>query len=603
LGRVSAVVDLYVPLQFIIGDVEGGDQLCSRWSYRQRPCKRMCRTCDVSTANSSDTTLYCNRIKVADIVKLYEAKDYKALKAISQRPYYNCLYDIDCGKDPYGVFSMIHTEALHALETGLIQRMVEVLFEDLKSDTLRAELDIMVKKLTSHPTQHGYKNFPRLRWTDGVSKLTMLTGDQRVGKMFAILLVALTREGEIFFCHHLQHGRLSWSRLVYCFQQMLCYWAWLKQDYFWMVDDEAACRQMEESIRIMLRQIQNLWPREAGLEWLLTKFHEQFHVPRDIHRNGKHANVHTGPQEHNHIPIKKAAKRTQLQKHKFDLQTGERIADRLVLQRAFDRVSQAVQALDKEEELRLQREAEDPNGVFEDLTQCHDGLVRNATKGKVLMHRLMTDNDNFNKRNKYDIGGCVQWNNSRSGKERTERILHQTFLLEFLIQEFFESDGKVTVDESGTSYKYLELPCFTEYQRDDTVYRCHPKYRGENAYYDWCHIKWWDGEDPITNQPKEIRLIGRIHLFVETPDGTVKAVVQSVEFGTDEPYGVFGTYWCLEQAGPARAKKPKFALADVEALDDHVMVLPYDDGGQRYIHIHDRSEWPDYFQETVPPQE
>jgi hypothetical protein len=29
LGRVSKIVNLYVPLQFIIGDVEGGDQLTS----------------------------------------------------------------------------------------------------------------------------------------------------------------------------------------------------------------------------------------------------------------------------------------------------------------------------------------------------------------------------------------------------------------------------------------------------------------------------------------------------------------------------------------------------------------------------------------------
>ena len=135
------------------------------------------------------------------------------------------------------------------------------------------------------------------------------------------------------------------------------------------------------------------------------------------------------------------------------------------------------------------------------------------------------------------------------------------------------------------------------------MYRCHPKYRGEHPYYDWCYIKWWDGDNPVTNEPKEIRLIGRIHLFIETLEGDVKAVVQSVEVNTDEPHGVFGTYWCLEQHGPARARKLKFSLADVDALDDHVMLLPYDDGGHRYIHIHDRSEWPDCFQETVPPDE
>ena len=593
------MVNLYVPLQFIIGDVEGGDQLCSRWSYRGAACKRLCRTCDVSTMESSNTRYYCNRIKVADIRHLYETQNYQALTALAQRPHYNCLYDIDCGKDPYGVFSMVHTEGLHALETGLIQRMVEVLFDDLKQDSVRAELDSLVKKLNDHPNQHGYKVFPRLRWTDGVSKLTMLTGDQRVGKMFAILLVALTAEGEAFFTKYLENGRRSWLRLVYCFQQMLCYWAWLKQDFFWAVDDEAACLQMEQSIRIMLQEIQNLWPRNTSLEWMLTKFHEQFHVPRDIQRQGRHANVHTGPQEHNHISIKKASKRTQLQKHKMDLQTGERIADRLVLQRAFDRVAETVQSLDKEE-LLLAAEAVDPNGVGDDPNLLN-GLVKNATKGYVHMRRKISANENPNKRYKHDYEAYLEWKMSRNGRELNERIIHHSDVLAYLTESFLDSYGSIKVDENGNTYNHLSLRCFTEYQRDDTVYRCHPKYRGEHPYYDWCHINWWDGDDPVTNDPIEIRLIGRLHLFIQTPDGDVKAVIQSVNRDTNEAYGVFGTYWYIEEDGPARARKPKFELADIHSLDDHVMVLPYDDSGKKFIHIHDRSEWPDCFHETVLP--
>jgi hypothetical protein len=26
--------------------------------------------------------------------------------------------------------------------------------------------------------------------------------------------------------------------MVYCFEQMLCYWAWLKQDHYWMANDK-----------------------------------------------------------------------------------------------------------------------------------------------------------------------------------------------------------------------------------------------------------------------------------------------------------------------------------------------------------------------------
>jgi hypothetical protein len=131
-------------------------------------------------------------------------------------------------------------------------------------------LDHLVKRLNKNPHQHGYKQFPHLLWQDGVSSLTQLTGDQRVGKMFAIVLVALTRDGEDFFSEHLNGGSKTWKRMIYCFQQILCYWAWLKKDTYWMVNDTAACRAAPNSIKIMMGQIQNLWPREKGVGWNIT---------------------------------------------------------------------------------------------------------------------------------------------------------------------------------------------------------------------------------------------------------------------------------------------------------------------------------------------
>jgi hypothetical protein len=50
--------------------------------------------------------------------------------------------------------------------------------------------------------------------------------------------------------------------------------------------------------------------------------HKQLHTPEDIQQHGNHKNIHTGPQEHNHIDIKKAAKKTQQNKKKIDVQTG-----------------------------------------------------------------------------------------------------------------------------------------------------------------------------------------------------------------------------------------------------------------------------------------
>ena len=582
LGRIQKVVDLYVPLQFIIGDVEGGDQLCSRFSYRGPKCKRICRTCNISTKNCTRTDIKCKRIRLARIRRLYEDQNLKALKRLAQRPTFNCFYDIDCGKDPYGIFSMVHTEGLHALEVGVMKYMVEILMTELPN-TKHGALDRLVKKLNKYPHQHGYKGFPRCTWPEGVTSLARLTGDQRVGKMFAILLVALTLEEQNFFTDNLPGGKNTWARMVYCFQQMLCYWAWLKQDHYWMAGDKAACAAATTSIKIMARQLQVLWPREAGLQWALTKLHEQFHVPFDIQRHGNHYNVHSGPQEHNHTRIKAAAKKTQQRKHKIDLQTGERIVDRLILQRAFDRVRETVWNMDQ---TALQ-------GSLNDMET--EGVVLNATKGTV----EMTQKKNPQKRKTPEIIGCIKWNHRKNKNTMplTAKILAEQHVVGCLIEEFFSEHGQLTVEESGRRIVSLKLCCFTEYQRNGIVYRCHPKYRGGHPYYDWCYVNWDNGDGTAT------QLIGRIHLFIETPDGEIKAVIQSVNAETSEAYGVFGTYWYLEHTGPESNQNPTFHLADVDSLGDHAMIIPYTHSGARYVHIHDRSEWAGYFQTMPLPPE
>ena len=318
LGNSVTRCNLYMPLQFIIGDVEGGDMLCSRYTYRQLDCKRLCRTCDVPTCDAGRTDICCNRIKCKDVKRLVDNQMYVELHDMAQRPGKNCLYDIDCGNDPYGIFSMVHSEGLHALEIGCIPYMLEILMNEISPKKHLAELDTLVQRLCSDPKQRAYDFFPRSLWPDGVTSLTNLSGTDKVGKMYAITLVALTLEGQNFFSKVLPGGEATWRKMLYCFQQILCYWAWLKQDTFWDCMDTSACEAATRCIRIMMLQIQVLWPRKLGLEWNITKLHEQFHIPFDIFRHGAHSNVHTGPQEHNHIQTKRAAINTQRRRQQID---------------------------------------------------------------------------------------------------------------------------------------------------------------------------------------------------------------------------------------------------------------------------------------------
>ena len=575
LGHASKEVNLYVPLQFIIGDVEGGDQLCSRFSYRGLACKRLCRTCDISTEDAGRTDIDCNRICVADVQELVASQNKQALRALAQRPKFNSLYTIDCGNDPYGVFSMVHTEGLHAIEVGLIPYMLEILLDDLP-DRTHHTLDMLVKRLNKHPRQHGYNGFPRLLWQDGVTTITNLTGDLKVGKMFAICCVASTLEGEKFFTDNFPEGAVTWRKMLYVFQQILCYWAWLKQDHYWRSDDIAACETATTSIKIMMQQLQALWPRKEGFEWNLTKLHEQFHVPMDIHRHGKHRNVHSGPQEHNHIAQKKCAKKTQLNKRKLDEQTGERLIDRLIIQRAYDRV---VPHVDSGQSLSTCQTTEAPS--------------RNATKGKFLF-RSTPHNGQF-------IAECVcEWErNIHEGL----KLIHHEAIVALLGSTLLTEHGQIMHAGSHDQHLALDVPVFTEYERNGFVYRAHPNFRG-TPYYDWAYIQWWDGDNSVTQEAMTKSIIGRILCFIKHPDGALMAVVHSCQWDTQEQHGVFGTYWHLEYNGPITAPRPQLHLVSVNAIENHVCMIPYSDDDQyRWVHIWQQSDWPGCFQSIEPPDE
>jgi hypothetical protein len=173
---------------------------------------QLCCTCNVSQANAGRMDIVCNRVWVADVQHLLATGSKEEIKNIAQRPGFNSFYQIDYGGNLYGIFSMIHTEGLHAIEVGLCKYMMEILFEELPKQA-KQELDtILVKCLLQHPKQHGFKAFPRLLWQDRVTNLTKLTGDQRMGKMLAIVAMALTLEGEKFFTKYLSGARKTWDK-------------------------------------------------------------------------------------------------------------------------------------------------------------------------------------------------------------------------------------------------------------------------------------------------------------------------------------------------------------------------------------------------------
>jgi hypothetical protein len=124
-----------------------------------------------------------------------------------------------------------------------------------------------------------------------VTTITKVTASTNVGIMFTVIILSLTDKGAFFFDEVL--GSDKANKMCYVFQQMLCYWVWLKKEFYWKIGDTVAKEAAHTAIQTMLSQLVELWPCERGQGWQTAKHHEQMHVPDDIEAYGAYRNYHT----------------------------------------------------------------------------------------------------------------------------------------------------------------------------------------------------------------------------------------------------------------------------------------------------------------------
>ena len=135
---------------------------------------------------------------IQDMVEQNQTKKWDDL---NQYHVQNAWFDVDFGGCPYGIFSAAcPVEPLHSLENGLILDCLKVLFDKIKSLKRMTELDRLAKRLTKLPRQKyasngADKDMPRLLWSDGVTGLTNITANYKVGIMFTIVVISLQFEG------------------------------------------------------------------------------------------------------------------------------------------------------------------------------------------------------------------------------------------------------------------------------------------------------------------------------------------------------------------------------------------------------------------------
>jgi hypothetical protein len=102
------------------------------------------------------------------------------------------------GLDPRNIWGANPVDLMHAFQSGILMYLVKMVLDKLPTKK-QAQLDKLVHKLFHCLRSNERHTYPRMNFTKGFSKLTMLTSDEWAGKLFVILVVLHTEEGRKLF--------------------------------------------------------------------------------------------------------------------------------------------------------------------------------------------------------------------------------------------------------------------------------------------------------------------------------------------------------------------------------------------------------------------
>ena len=201
LGNVSKLRNIKVACGLVLGDIQGGDKICCRSASYLQTINRICRKCTIPGSECDNLNHECHKISMKAIKMLVANKDEKRLSEINQYCVDSVWYNLTHGGCRFGIFSAANpTEWLHALDNGLIEHCLNDLNKHKLTSYQREKLDEIVKAFTEMPRQHlmtanSNSDFPRLIWKNGISTLTDITADYKVGMLLTFVVVSLTADG------------------------------------------------------------------------------------------------------------------------------------------------------------------------------------------------------------------------------------------------------------------------------------------------------------------------------------------------------------------------------------------------------------------------
>lgn len=569
---------------FIICDTDEADRLCGAYTSRSGNVKQLCRYCQCPTKDSDNPKADYAPKTMPLLQVLVANKKLQDLKNLSQQYIKNALYIVQWGEHnntgPHGATPL---EMLHALLLGIFLYLRDTFFDQTgPTSSLSDDLNALATQYGVHYSRQSNRNMPKMKFNSGIRK-GKLMAKEYTGILLLLCTVLRSTFGQELltdpknghnttrFANNTDHVR-DWIWLI---ETLLQWEEWLKSDVMALKDVKSA-QHKHRYIMYMIRKVAN---RTTGMGLKLTKYHAIVHMADDIINFGVPMNYDSGAPESGHKGAKTAAKLTQKKEDTFDEQTSQRLLEMQLLNHAQEEINGR--------QLWNYGQNIPKHSATTNLNEQDDAL-------KGTQFRLKYDDD----MDKYLL-------TVTSDIKRFDNVQVEDEFIKFLVRL-----------QNKVNPWVPDMVLRSTHRRKGIIFRATPMHMGA-PWRDWVLVNWGDdGKLPA-------KIWGFVDLSALPEENDVKiggydgvlpaiyAIVESSTYVTDPDEVSLSTMLTpiLKEVGQVQARgvtKLRFYLADVEAFEDPITVIP-DIGGKpnAYFQLEDRHNWPRNFVSWLrkPPED
>lgn len=556
----------FVP--FIKCDTEEADVLCGKYKSRGRNVANLCRYCKCPTDESDNPTAQYELKRYDQIQRLVEREDVETLKAMSQHCIQNATYKLRFGlHNKCGVHGATPLEMLHALLLGIFRYIRDIFFTQTgKKSKTSAEIDALAREFGHLLSRQSDRDKPKTKFSNGIRK-GKLMAKEYTGVLLCMLVVLRSSKGKQIVRRMRKYfGQNRLDDWILLLETLLQWEEWMKSSLI-LKKHIIRARKKHRYIMYIIKIVAN---RSEGMGLKLTKFHAIVHIADDMLNLGVPMEVDTGSNETGHKPTKTAAKLTQKQKKKFEIQTAARLEEVHLLEMA-------------EEEMRGRPVWDYFEGHPNDAEMLD--VPAASTKIGGTAYQFFTDDEGINR---------CQGVRKINGKY-PEFQMEKTFV-----------DWVIGLKDA-VDVHIPDLVVHSKLTRNGTIFHANVSFQG-GVWRDWVWIDWGPGYGNLPN-----KLWGFVDLHGLPPNSNVNyggiqgvkpamyAIVESTTMNEEEHSELVLT---IETDAYLNARGKvvnlRFYLADVDAFVEPAIVVP-DIGGKPngYLLIHNKQHWREKFEQFL----